>query len=775
MDRARYNFAQASPEAAGRVAAAKAGIVANSVTELGKGIVEYGEMHDEGLAHKLQAAESNYELGRKKRDAENPYRLIREDGTPDKDAIDEEKRIYRDALTEAYGGGFWAPANNGKYRESVKNGEKKLEDTLAIQQVGQVSQFCTDSLKLNMGLAEQTGNWGRAHELLNYAKINKFISEPKFTKEEYLLGQRELLSRAQVSYDDNPLAFAASFDAGDYDGLSLDNKAKLKSLYRQAMNSAPRSAKMGKGADGKSTLIKPAPHAITKDMADLWGQFNGEFPDDVRVTRVNPLLENHVRYMMMRDPAKSGDANLQEEIRTLVKSFGGDEGYANGLIEQVGKEMFQKDTFNPSSILDTFDYEQAIGPASRQWLAHFRDEVERYKGVSVMQDDDERELRVLATRKVREYEEYAARIKKQIQADVTRKYDLWKNQNPDASYVEQTSAFLDLFEDATTYYQAEGTAWARGLEDEAAAIQKDRESFDIQAQEKAIEYGQSIIPDEAQATNIEGESVSLQLNVGRDYSKLAKREDYQTEPVLYVPKGSLNAQELDLYNGKNYTRAKVVETDDVSAPTTSVYLRARLGDGEGQSRGLKIEGGEGYFTVEPQAATSSTSDASAASLIFKSEARLDQDGKITVYRLPAADGGGSYEVAGINEASHPKQAAKLKALVEAGRHDEARAEAERYIAEYTAPAKKMLNDAGMSGAGAEYFLRDVYMNGGPGGAAAVLKRAKAKGGDPLKALAQARLEWYDAIIKRKPEKAMFRKGWVSRTKKTYNNALAINK
>ncbi len=770
------NYALRSPEQEGKLEALKSRFVTAPVAVGLKAIPEAAKVHDSGLEQKLETAAKGYETDLRAKIISNPFYLIDENGDERSDVIAKEEAAFDKLMQKAGSRKFWDPDRQQRNNEVLGRYRSSFGDTLRLEQVKQVKDWAKTNFTANLQAAISAGNFGAASQILDSGVEQGHMHPAEAAKEQHLLGQRELMSRAQMSYNDSPLAFVAGFDAGDYDGLTLDNKAKLKSLYRQAMNSAPTTAKMGKGADGKPALVKPAPHAITKDMADLWGQYNGEFPDDVRVTKVNPLLEDHVRYMMMRDPAKSGDANLQEEIRTLVKSFGGDEGYANGLIEQVSKEMFQKDTFSPSSILDTFDYEQAIGPESRQWLSHFRDEVERYKVIKIMgESEEETEARVLAARKVCEYTKYIERTEKQIRADVTRKYDLWKNQNPDATYVEQTSAFLDLFEDATTYYQAEGSAWAQGLEDEAAAVQKDRESFDIQAKEKAVEYGQSVIPDEVQAINTEGESVSLQLNLGRDYRKLAKRGDYQTEPVLYVPKGSLNAQELDLYNGKNYTRAKVIETDSVSSPTPSAYLRARLGDGEGQSRGLKIEGSEGYFTVEPQAATSSTSKASAASLIFKSEARLDQDGKLAVYRLPAADGGGAYEVAGINEASHPKEAAKLKALVEAGRQDEARAEAERYITEYTEPAKKMLNDAGMSGAGAEYFLRDVYMNGGPGGAAAVLKRARAKGGDPLRALAQARLEWYEAIIKKKPEKEVFRKGWANRTRETYNNALTINK
>ena len=50
-----------------------------------------------------------------------------------------------------------------------------------------------------------------------------------------------------------------------------------------------------------------------------------------------------------------------------------------------------------------------------------------------------------------------------------------------------------------------------------------------------------------------------------------------------------------------------------------------------------------------------------AKAIVDFEARRDARGRLAVYRLPAGDGGGSYEVAGINDRYHPTEAAHLAA------------------------------------------------------------------------------------------------------------------
>lgn len=93
------------------------------------------------------------------------------------------------------------------------------------------------------------------------------------------------------------------------------------------------------------------------------------------------------------------------------------------------------------------------------------------------------------------------------------------------------------------------------------------------------------------------------------------------------------------------------------------------------------------------------------------------NGKLAVYRLPSNDGGGTYEVAGINDRYHPQQAAKLKALVEAGKHAEAELSAADYLIAYTNVAAGWTPYAGV-----EFYLRDSVFNRGPKGAARILQR-----------------------------------------------------
>lgn len=112
--------------------------------------------------------------------------------------------------------------------------------------------------------------------------------------------------------------------------------------------------------------------------------------------------------------------------------------------------------------------------------------------------------------------------------------------------------------------------------------------------------------------------------------------------------------------------------------------------------------------------------AKMAKSIVDFEARRDAQGHLRVYNLPPGDGGGRYEVAGINECYHPQEAAKLRDLINASRYDEAEAYAAEVIAKYTDVVSKWTTVPAI-----EAYLRDCAFNRGSGGAAKILQIALA--------------------------------------------------
>lgn len=103
--------------------------------------------------------------------------------------------------------------------------------------------------------------------------------------------------------------------------------------------------------------------------------------------------------------------------------------------------------------------------------------------------------------------------------------------------------------------------------------------------------------------------------------------------------------------------------------------------------------------------------------ILNVEARRDAKGQLKIYRLPKGDGGGTYEVAGLNDRYHPEAAAHAAALIKAGRHDDAERYVTSIIAEYTDPAARWI----LMIPAVEFFVRDCIWNRGPRGAAKILQ------------------------------------------------------
>jgi peptidoglycan hydrolase-like protein with peptidoglycan-binding domain len=107
-----------------------------------------------------------------------------------------------------------------------------------------------------------------------------------------------------------------------------------------------------------------------------------------------------------------------------------------------------------------------------------------------------------------------------------------------------------------------------------------------------------------------------------------------------------------------------------------------------------------------------------AAEIVNYEARRDAKGHLAVYNLPKGDGGGRYEVAGINERYNKETADALVELIGQKKFAEAEALAVDFIAQDTDRVSSWSNIPSV-----EFYLRDCCFNRGLGGAARILQRA----------------------------------------------------
>lgn len=98
------------------------------------------------------------------------------------------------------------------------------------------------------------------------------------------------------------------------------------------------------------------------------------------------------------------------------------------------------------------------------------------------------------------------------------------------------------------------------------------------------------------------------------------------------------------------------------------------------------------------------------------EARRDAHGHLKVYRLPAGDGGGDREVAGINDRYHPEVLNRIERLLNDGKYAEAENAAAEHIMRYTDPVALLSQVPAI-----QFALRDMAFNRGPTGAVRILQ------------------------------------------------------
>jgi len=119
------------------------------------------------------------------------------------------------------------------------------------------------------------------------------------------------------------------------------------------------------------------------------------------------------------------------------------------------------------------------------------------------------------------------------------------------------------------------------------------------------------------------------------------------------------------------------------------------------------------FVEEPQDMQTKPDTLQTAALkTIDFEARKDKQGNVEVYKLPAGDMGGSFEVAGINDKYHPEA---FKVISSLPPQDRAQAAA-KYVTQYTQPFVSKLPQA------IQPFAQDMAFNRGAGGATKYLQQ-----------------------------------------------------
>ena len=110
----------------------------------------------------------------------------------------------------------------------------------------------------------------------------------------------------------------------------------------------------------------------------------------------------------------------------------------------------------------------------------------------------------------------------------------------------------------------------------------------------------------------------------------------------------------------------------------------------------------------------------AAAILRFEDSRVTGPASLRVSRLPAADKGGKWEICGICDGIEPAVFNRLKALLDAGKQEEAWEGCLQYVLDNTAAVRAWIGSDAHPGI--EFFLRDHYFNSGSKNTGKILQR-----------------------------------------------------
>lgn len=705
-----------------------------------------------------------------------------------------------------------------------------VSDSLRLRAYGKAAELgiqrTREHFQSNYDLAIRNEDYAGAGYAITDARDHGILSAEKADIMLLDLRDTALIARAQKQSEEDPVSFWNELDDNNspYAALPASKRMQLQRLASLSMQGFSRSfvksvetanAKAEKVPGSKTSapstdsakkekeIYTPSPSNITRNLHTLWRKYNGDFKEGQGKIDAMPYLAEQGRAMI----TSPHDDTEAEMVIALYKQFGQGEDYAKAMVRQWQDDLTRPQGLDPKV---TLSHAAQVGYFTKNEdatiLALEKEKVQK-------QDDDEWTPEDEARLKAAKDRRKAAA--ENAQALLLANLDIWKNDQqynggkekkeltelqianrlwdsisayqPGNTELAQNDGFrknenLNITQASSLYVRKQTAAQSRNRDLQAELSVTNRlNEEERQAAEKMITEIKRREEEAYRST----QPVDSILTVNRNKDTPAEWRDDGQEPVLYVPEGWY-AEGITVgvtTPNRRYSEAKIITKPDCTAPTMSKALRRQLG-----SMNVNYD----QITVTATGTKANTTAGDTASLIIGNEARRDKQGNLTIYKLPSGDGGGTHEIAGINNGSHPTEYAKLEALVKAGKHAEAEQEAKQYIMQYTRPVGNILQTAGVKSSGINYFLRDMYFNGGEYGAVRVIHRAlgvedsKKFNADTVESiknylqnhteqqlldlLKNARDRLYNSIASNNPEKKQFLSGWLNRSSKAYKQA-----
>lgn len=669
-------------------------------------------------------------------------------------------------------GGYIRPETKQKAAQNTINTRDKLKQQLTAQLATSIPKRARARFNTTLQNCIDRGDFAAATILTTNAPESVINPEDKAALLHDLTQKDIILSAKTHAASGNPEAFLNYYTSTALPNADRPTRLQLQSILNTVQPPAPKAG-ISRKKDGTLTYESEypnLPYAVPDYVYDFYTQSGGQ-----PAFKASPELRMQGMKLLQRFAAESiraDDPVAIERVKQCAALMGLDEGAANSIIDPIIEAYKDASEYNPSKTsAKLLTWRNYATPEQRANLIN----LER----TLITSDNQEELDKANTSLAK----LADTIRQQesdAEEQALTAYSIWKQANPKATKGECITKYYDLI-DGYTYlgdynelqpYQREISA-AESAEQNLEAL---RASYGAQYTPEEYNLKTSIL--DASRKTMDAVPTQSAYTIECSSAWSTSLPDSNKEPIIYLPADSSETRTtIPVRSGKTTIPARVVKTDKVETAMLSNHLQMQLG----------ILGASGYNTIlfaDGQASLTHTPMADTfGKEIINLEARRDAEGNITTYKLPEADGGGTHEIAGINNKYHPKAYARIKKLIDAGKHQEAEQAVSDYIISYTQPADDLLVAQGVNSAAAEYMLRDIYFNMGPGGMQRVLSRAFPSGKidnfvseqDLIQRIYRARADYYSAIIRSNPEKAIFRNGWLNRNNKVLATAASLIK
>ncbi|MBQ2869208.1 MAG: hypothetical protein IJE88_04195 [Akkermansia sp.] len=690
-------------------------------------------------------------------------------------------------LNTSSAAGFIRPESKQRAVAASLDARNKLRTQLTARQAADIPAHARRRLETSIRHHLDRGDYLGATAILSTAP-DRVINPEDRAALQHSINMGDMLSQfSTAAASGNPADFLKLYS--DKQLLAKADPATLAKINQLIPRISPSSgtASLTRSKDGTVTYHSDFPNlpfGVPDYIYDPYIHSGGQ-----PAFKADPALRMAAYKNLTRFAAESVTPHKTETVerfKQVANLYGFDEGAANDILAPIVERYTKANTYNPketsAKLLTWRNYatpsQQAEVKAYDLAIANLS---AQFADLPLDADEDDRKkiLENLATTRAN-LESVAQEIRhreNEAETLALAAYDTWAASNQQATKAERITKFYDLADQYTASpfkdllpYQYE----IQSVKDTDDALARIRQDYGAEADPS--QYQQNITATDQRRATTQETAFSMECS-----SEMTTLPETNEQPILYLPADSADTRTtITVRNGKTTIPAKIVKTDKVATAVLSNHLQLQLGIlGSSGYNSILFNNGEASLTHTLQADSFSDS-------IFDLEARRDKNGNLTVYTPPKADGGGAYEVAGINAKYHPAKAARLKHLIESGNPEQAEKEAKQYYIHYTQPAGDTLTIQGVNSPAAELMLRDIYFNMGPGGMQRVLYRAF--GNQPISTYLRthneqdliqriytARAGYYEAIIRSNPSKKIFRNGWLNRNNKILASAAALIK